>query len=249
VEVERWSDAVSWMRPIPPAARTAALALAWIALASVLSGCVDGSDGAPTATGTSTSSSSPSPGPASDCDLDAPLPLAPTWAAHGGTWGSFVQPDVAHPQGIRGEGTPGEPGLSLLVDHGVPASATVDASVRFALVSGFHPDGAGLAFHWAGDSYNLVRYSPSEGGWHLFTVIDGERTKLNATVEPDGPPSPTWCEWTELKVVAAGASVEVWQDDAAVLRTTLPDGASTSGQVGLFLRGDTVALFDQYARR
>ncbi|HJQ93764.1 MAG TPA: hypothetical protein VJ874_05715 [Candidatus Thermoplasmatota archaeon] len=146
---------------------------------------------------------------------------------------------------MRGEGND-DPGLSLLVDHAAPASPSLDASVDLALVSGRHPDGAGLAFHWVGDSYNIVRYSPSEGGWHLFTVIGGERAKVNTTVPPGAPAGPAWCDWTTLRLVAQGAEVQAFQDGGLVLEASLPTGASTSGQAGLFVRGDSVALFADY---
>lgn len=241
---------MSRARPIQPSL-AAFLAVVLTVLTVASPGCLDAPGGGASPTGTATPSPSPAPppGPTGDCDAGDPLPTAPTWAAHGGTWATFVQAETRHPQGIRGAGAAGEPGLSLLVDHGTPASPSFDASVNFALVSGEHPDGAGLAFHWTGDSYNIVRYSPSEGGWHLFTVIDGERTKVNATANPASMPGPAWCQWTGLRVVAEGANVEVWQDGVSVLRASLPDGASTSGQGGLFLRGDTVALFDGYSRR
>lgn len=213
----------------------------------LLAGCL-GDSAAPEPGTSATASQTPSdPGPAQDCDVDADLPLLPNWAAHDGAWATFVQPDLGMPQGIRGAGS-ADPGLSLLVDHGTAASSSLDASVEFAMVSGRHPDGAGLAFHWAGESYNIVRFSPSEGGWHLFTVIDGERTKADATAPTTLPALPGWCAWTTLRVLAEGAQVQVFQDGQAVLEATLPDGASTSGEAGLFVRGDSVALFADYQR-
>lgn len=214
---------------------------------AALAGCAGDDAGAGPSASSTGSQTSTSPGPDVECDLDAALPVPPTWAAHGGSWGTFLQPDLVHAQGYRGAGA-ADPGLSLLVDHSTPASATADVSVDIALVSGQHPDGAGLAFHWSGDSYNIVRYSPSEGGWHLFTVIDGERTKANATVVADAPAAPQWCAWTTLRVLANGADVQVFQDGEPVLEATLPEGSSTSGEAGLFVRGDSVALFADYAR-
>lgn len=218
-----------------------------LAALAVLAGCLgDGAGPSPEPSSTASQTSS-DPGPSQDCDVDSGLPVLPNWAAHGGAWGTFVQPVPGRPQGIRGAGS-ADPGLSLLVDHSTPASSTIDASVDFALVSGEHPDGAGLAFHWSGESYNIVRYSPSEGGWHLFTVMDGERTKANATSPTTVPAGPGWCAWTTLRVLAEGAEVQVFQDGQAVLEATLPDGASTSGEAGLFVRGASVALFAGYAR-
>jgi hypothetical protein len=219
------------------------------AMLAATAGCADPAD--PTGAGTSSTSSSATTAPApggGDCDVDAPLPLLPTWAGHEGEWSGFVQVDAVRPQGIRGAGDAGDPGLSLLVDHGMEPTSSLDVAVDLALVSGVHPDGAGLAFHWTGPSYNIVRYSPSEGGWHLFTVIEGNRTK----VEPRPLDVLHWvdpCEWVTLRIVADGRDVRAYQGQSLVLEATLPAAASSSGQAGLFLRGDTVALFDGYIVR
>lgn len=224
------------------------LRLAVMLGALVLAGCLgDGARGGPGSSVSATESQTSGPGPGAGCDVAAGLPVPPTWAAHGGAWGTFIQPDLGRPHGFRGAGA-ADPGLSLLVDHSVPASSAVDAGVDLALVSGRHPDGAGLAFHWSGASYNLVRYSPSEAGWHLFTVVDGERTKANATYPAVAPPGPAWCAWTTLRVLADGRDVQAFQDGQLVLQAALPEGASTSGEAGLFVRGDSVALFAGYAR-
>lgn len=229
-------------------ARTMLRVLALVPLLLGIAGCLDDpadTDAPPTSTSSSTPTSAPPPSGGCEADV-ASLPLLPTWAAHGGSWSGFAQADPARPQGIRGEGE-AEPGLGLLVDHATGPFEAVDVQVQFALVSGRHPDGAGLVFHWDGGSYNIVRYSPSEGGWHLFTVIDGERSKVDTSPLPDAPVLPAWCEWTTLRIVSDGAEVEVLQDGEAVLHATLPSGASAAGQVGLFVRGDTVALFGGYA--
>jgi hypothetical protein len=219
--------------------------VAVLALAA-LSGCL-GADGGPGAAPAGPQEPGPEPAPApppaGDCDAAVSgLPVPPTLVPHGGAWSSFVQPDLQGPQGYRGVGA-ADPGLSLLVDHAAGSRAEVQATVHMLLVSGAHPDGAGLAFHWQGGSYNIVRYSPSEGGWHVFTVVDGERAKVNATVAPDAPPVPGWCSWTEMSIVARGADVQVFQDGQEVLAAALPDGAATEGEVGLFVRGGSIALF------
>lgn len=214
--------------------------------AMLVAGCTSpGQDGEP-----EPSSLSPSPTPAPpgrDCDAElGGLPVPPTWAAHGGAWSTVALADALPPHGLRGAGTD-DPGLSLLIDHSAGPFTTVEATVEVLLVRGGHPDGAGLAFHWDGPSYNLVRYSPSEAGWHVFTVVEGNRTKLDAAYAPTPPPLPGWCAWTQLRVVARGAEVQVFQDGEAVLEATLPPAASASGQAGLFVRGDGVALFRGYA--
>lgn len=224
---------------------------AWAAILVAASGCADGADPPGSAPSSSSSSTTTAPAPppnGGDCDVDAPLPLLPTWADHAGEWSGFMQVDAARPQGIRGAGDAADPGLSLLVDHGMEPTSALDVEVGFSLVSGVHPDGAGLAFHWTGPSYNVVRYSPSEAGWHLFTIIEGNRTKVETEpmdvvrwVEP--------CDWVTLRVVAEGHDVKAYQGQHLVLEATLPPPASGSGQAGLFLRGDTVALFHGYTVR
>lgn len=225
----------------------AAMAMALMALA----GCTDGAGtGQGDGQGTSSASSSTTGnGPtAGDCDVQAPLPLPPTWVAHGGAWAAFVQVDPGHPEGIRGAGDAGDPGLSLLVDHAMGSLSAIEVQASFALVSGTHPDGAGLVFHWTGPSYNIVRYSPSELGWHLFTVIEGNRTKVEP--EPiDVVRAVDACEWVTLRIVADGPDVKAYQGEHLILQATLPAEASQAGRSGLFLRGDTVALFDGYSAR
>jgi hypothetical protein len=227
---------------------TTVLALAAMAALVATGGCLDEGPTQDGESTTSSSSSPPTPAPAASCDADAPLPLLPSWAGHGGSWAGFVQADPAHPDGIRGQGDPAEPGLSLLVDHGQQSVPAIVVEVDLALVSGEHPDGAGVAFHWTGASYNIVRYSPSEGGWHLFTVIDGNRTKIDP-VPLDVQRTVDLCQWVQLRVVADGLDVQAYQDGHLILEATLPDAASACGQAGLFLRGNTVALFDDYATR
>lgn len=217
--------------------------------AATLAGCSDDGEGPEASTSSPTSSTAP-PGPdGGDCDVDTRMPTVPTWAAHGGSWEGFLRPDADRPQGIRGDGAPGEPGLGLLIDHASGPFDAVEVEVDLALVYGRHPDGAGLVFHWTGDSYNIVRYSPSEGGWHLFTVIDGNRSKVDAPAPATVPKGPSWCEWVTLRVVADGHDIEVFQDGETVLSATLQPDASAKGQAGLFVRGDSVALFDGYAAR
>jgi hypothetical protein len=125
-------------------------------------------------------------------------------------------------------------------------ASTLDLNVDLLLASGEHPEGAGVAFHWSGDSYNLVRYSPSEGGWHAFTVIGDNRTKLETPPEPGAPEGPGFCRWATLRVEVVGEDVRVYQDGAAVLTAVLPAEAVREGLAGLFLRGESVGLFTGY---
>jgi hypothetical protein len=215
------------MRPLPVAALLALSALA---------GCA--------ATDTSTSTSQAPAAIEEEFDTLAAGGKPAGWTVHKGTWGAAENStDKAHPLVLRGAGE-AEPGLSSIV---APLSvADFEAAVAFKMVSGQHPQGAGLVFHFQDDdNYQIIRYSITENGWHLFTVIDGNRQKQNAA-SVAGETHPEANQWVDFRVESKAGHVLAYDGATKVIDYQLPTGAAPSGGVGPFVRGDTVAVFDDF---
>ncbi|MEA3143587.1 MAG: hypothetical protein QOG31_911 [Thermoplasmata archaeon] len=208
------------------------------ALAAVLAlsaaGCIG--DSASTATQAPT-------GPVDEAfDALAPDGKPSGWTVHKGSWGAASNAtDAAHPLVLRGAGV-AEPGLSSIVP---PQSFTdFEATVAFKMLSGQHPQGAGLVLQFKDDdNYQIIRYSTTENGWHLFTVTAGNREK-QGSASVAGETHPEQNQWVNLRVVSSGGHVQAFDGATKVIDYTLPATASHSGGVGPFVRGDTVAVFD-----
>lgn len=164
------------------------------------------------------------------------------WIAHHGNW-SMTTGSGGHARVLQGTGQ-AEPGLSSLVDHKDGVFAVFTLEVDFLMVSGEHPQGAGLVFDWKDENnYQIVRYSISEQGWHLFTVVNGNRNKQSDTTLANTT-NPQFNQWLHLRVVQSSGRVTAYDNATKVLEYTLKPGDSASGFVGVFCRGDTKALFD-----
>lgn len=171
------------------------------------------------------------------------------WTNTGATWRVAVDPSAYSPPNVmEGTGSPTKGRTSLL---NTPAGAYGDfsATVRFQLLSGEHPQGAGLSFRWADEEhYTLIRYSNSEQGWHIFVADGGEVDKKSAGTLGIAGDLPQFGAWIDLRVLAHGDRIEAWWGDMKVIDyTETSPTVARSGQVGLFLRGATVALFDDLA--
>ncbi|MEA3189881.1 MAG: hypothetical protein QOD77_463 [Thermoplasmata archaeon] len=170
------------------------------------------------------------------------------WSPTGGSWrvvSAADAPSGTHAMEGRGDATEGR---TTLVADGAGALGDFEAFVRFNLQSGEHPQGAGLSFRFVDEThYYCIRYSNSEQGWHLFLANGADPSKKpDATVEFNGT-LPGFNEWVSLRVEADGSHIEAFANGTKVIDYTETDAtAPKSGKVGLMLRGQTVALFDDF---
>ena len=227
------------------------LAIPLLLVASLLaSGC-----GGPSA---STSSSTTRPAQPAGAlqeetfDAIAPGGLPAGWAPDVGTW--TVVANASAPSGAHVLQGAGAKGRNSLLAPG--AYLDFEATVTFVMVSGEHPQGAGLSFRYAQDgSYRIIRYSTSEQGWHYFIARGADAEKVHAGSVAQNESHPVFHEWVTLRVRAEGRHVHAWHvqdaaDGGAPREVLVIDLTETEdpkeGQVGPFVRGDTVALFDDF---
>jgi hypothetical protein len=227
--------------------RQVAATFAFLLLSMLLAGCSDGGGDGDGATGTT---SAPTPDP---CPSVTDTSTVPTWTKHGGQWGDVVSQE-GHATVVCGKATSA---LNSLVNDLSGPYGDLEALVSFNMLAGdFGVDqaaetthaGAGIVVHFADDrNYNIVRYSPREHDWHLFTMIDGTRKKENdATVE--GGTDPDYKQWVTLKVRSEGGHVTAFDGATKVIDFQLPEGASANGRVGYFLRDAGMsALYDDFS--
>lgn len=168
------------------------------------------------------------------------------WEKELGTWGAAEnRTDTAHPKTMRGAGQ-ADPGLSSLVAKPAGTFGDFEAEVSFQMLSGEHPQGAGMVFHWVDEeNYQIIRYSISESGWHLFTMNDGNRNKESAATAAGGT-SPAFGDWVNFRVVSENGHITAFDGATKVIDYVLQDADAKVGYVGLFTRGDTVTLFDNF---
>jgi hypothetical protein len=167
------------------------------------------------------------------------------WKKYDGTWAAQANTtSPLHPTVMQGQG---RDALASLVANEAGTFTDVNVSVDFNMIQGEHPQGAGLVWHFQDDqNYNILRYSISEQGWHVFTMIKGTRDKRDAGTLANGT-SPQFNEWHHLTLTSIGGHVKVWDGDTQVIDYTLPSDASHDGRVGIFVRGTGVAQFDNFA--
>jgi hypothetical protein len=116
----------------------------------------------------------------------------------------------------------------------------LEANVTFRMLAG--DSGAGLVLHFRDErNFNIVRYSPREQGWHIFTVVEGNRQKQDEGSVTPPTTNPELGEWVGLRVRSEGGNVTAWHGDVKVIEYTLRPEASHEGRVGLFLRDEGMA--------
>ncbi|HUR62548.1 MAG TPA: hypothetical protein VM286_09330 [Candidatus Thermoplasmatota archaeon] len=201
-------------------------------------------------TGTeTTSSTSAAPKTVSETfetNLNGVIPAG--WTIQNGVW-SLVKNDTARSGSsvLKGVGA-ADPGFSALLATG--SWDDLELALDFVMVSGGGgkigdiPQGAGAIIHRSGDKdFQIIRYSATELSWNLFTVKDGTRNKQTAaTVE--GGTHPAFGQWVHMTVSSQGGMVTVKDGSTTVLSYQVPEGHSRSGSAGPFVRGDTIAYFD-----
>ncbi len=163
------------------------------------------------------------------------------WTVEDGTW-SVVNASTAG-RVLSGRGD-SHPGLSSFVNENLGTLDDFDLQVSIGLLSGSDPQGAGIVLHWRdAGNYTIIRYSTHEHGWHLFTVIDGERTKQEAATTGTQT-DPGFNVWVGLHVIQENRHIAAFDGETNVIDYDIPDGDATSGRVGLFVRGNSRAYFD-----
>ncbi|MFA5943351.1 MAG: hypothetical protein WC876_02675 [Candidatus Thermoplasmatota archaeon] len=223
-----------------------AAAILVLGTAFFLSGCASGSDG-------TSSSTSPTSGPDPCPTVDATSGYG-NWVGHGGLWGS-VDSMEGHDDVVCGKATGAV--QSLVSPDGT--FSDLEVRVSFNMLAGdFGLDeseldsadaGAGLVIHFTDEeNFIIIRYSPREQGWHLFTVIDGNREKQrDASVEPPTT-NPEYHQWVKLRVFSVQGHVTAYDGTTKVIDYELPAEASHQGAVGYFLRDNgMVSLFDDFS--
>jgi hypothetical protein len=199
-----------------------------------LPGCAEDDDGNG---GESTTETTTAAGVAA-C-TETPSGTVPGYTIHGGSWRELASYD-GHSGVICGNTT--TPLASLVKDAG--SFTDFEALVSFNMLAG--DSGAGLVVHFADEqNYNIVRYSPREQGWHLFTMVAGNRQKQDdASVTPPTT-NPEIGQWVQLSVRSQGGHVTAFDGNVKVIDYTLKPEASHTGKVGFFLRDDGMAaVFD-----
>lgn len=166
-----------------------------------------------------------------------------TWTKHGGEWGAQAagagRQDVVCGQADRA--------LSSLVNDLAGPFGNLEANVDFYMLGG--DSGAGLVLHFQDEqNFNIVRYSVREQGWHLFTVVEGNRQKQDEASFNPPTTNPDYNEWVSLRVTSQDGHIQAFDGDTKVIDYLLKPEASHTGRVGYFLR-DTgmAALFDEFS--
>lgn len=228
-------------------ARPLATSLAFLVSSLLVAGCAtDGGDG-----GEPSPSSTWAP-PADPCPGVGDATTPPAWTRHGGQWGA-----VAAREGrvdlVCGKATSS---LDSLVSDLLGPFTDLELNVTYAMLVGdwglttdtLHKAdaGAGVVLHYADPgNYTIVRYSPREQGWHLFTMIDGSRQKRDEASVLAPTTNPGYHDWIQLRVRSEGGHVTAFDGVTKVIDYQLPADAPTTGRVGYFLRdAGMVALFD-----
>ena len=166
------------------------------------------------------------------------------WSATDGSW--QVRADDRAPEGdkvLYGQGD-ADPGFSMALAGSAGSLSDLEMQVSFRIACVEHPSGIGVVLHVAGpEEYQILRFSPTESSWDMFTVKDGVRERQpTAAILPGTDPEPG--AWTTLRVTSEGGRIEAFDGATQVLGFDLPAGHAGEGQVGLFLRGASSGDFD-----
>lgn len=186
---------------------------------------------------------------ADPCPLATPTSTVSGYTVRAGNWSRASADSV-----VCGEGTLA---LNSLTLDGVSLS-NLEASVAFRMVNRSELEfdaGAGLVVHYVNATeYQIIRYSPREQGWHLFTVItkpDGtvNRTKQDSASVTPPTTNPDFDQWVHLTVRSVNGTITAFDGTTKVIEYVLPAGHSTTGTVGYFLRAQQAAQFEGLTAR
>jgi hypothetical protein len=220
--------------------RLPTVAPAFLMVCFLLAGCAAADEDDDGGAGATTSTTTP---PSDPCPTVTESTTVPAWTKHGGQWGDILAQE-GHTGVVCGKATSA---LDFLVNDLLGPFSDVEVNVSFNMLQG--DSGAGIVLHFADDGdYNIVRYSPREQGWHLFTLVDGNRQKQDAASVTPPTTNPDLRQWVTLKVRSEAGHVTAFDGSTKVIDFTLPEEASHNGRVGFFLRDDGMAaLFDDFS--
>lgn len=159
-----------------------------------------------------------------------------------GTVSCQVQADHTAPNGsnvltiVSGNRT--NPVFPLCLYDGLHAR-DVDVAVRYKPVAGRTDQAAGIIVRAQNfENYYVVRANALENNVRLYRVVDGRRTEF-AGVDVRVPSG----TWQILRITAEGAHFTVYLDDKRLFAADDRTIADT-GRVGLWVKSDSVTLFD-----
>jgi len=116
--------------------------------------------------------------------------------------------------------------------------ADLDVSVRFRPVSGKEDASGGIIFRAQdGRNYLLVRANALENNFRLYTIVNGKRSTIASATTTE----PKLGTWHTLRVVATGATIHAYLDDARLLEHE--DHTFKTGWIGLWTKADSVTEF------
>lgn len=189
--------------------------------------------GSATTTSTSSSGLGAAACPATDATTVA------GYTKHGGNWTTLASFD-GHASVVCG--TTASAVVSLVQDAG--SFTDFEAAVSFNMLAG--DSGAGLVTHYKDEqNFNIIRYSIREQGWHLFTMVAGNRQKQDAASVTPPTTNPELDQWVTLTVRSEGGHVTAYDGATKVIDYTLKAEASHEGKIGFFLRdAGMAAVFD-----
>lgn len=113
----------------------------------------------------------------------------------------------------------------------------VRVSARMKTISGYQAPGVVWRYQDA-DNYYVVRSNPIEKNVYLFKLVAGKRTKLGGA-DTDGIKTG---EWHTLRAEHKGAAITIYLNDKKIIEAT--DDTFATGAVGVWIKDDTVARFD-----
>jgi hypothetical protein len=170
------------------------------------------------------------------------------WDVVTGTWKVEASAQArSAPNLIRQSATDQE--YTVLLDDGAGEYTDLQATVKFYIDGGVTQKGAGIAFRYneAGAHY-VVRYNHAELAWHLFRFTNAvDKQKIDAATVDGSAQYGGFQKWITLVVNMEGQRIVAYADGHKVIDYTDTDPAgSKEGHVGIWGRGDTIAMFDDF---
>lgn len=115
-----------------------------------------------------------------------------------------------------------------------------DVSVMVKPVAGTHDQAAGLVWRYQdAGNYYVARANALRNSVAVFKVVNGKSVQIAHAVKREIPTN----QWSTLKAVFRGASLDVYINHRRVL-STKDDTFPSAGRVGLSTEGASVAYFD-----
>lgn len=173
--------------------------------------------------------------------------LPPGWSVATGNW--TVRTNASAPAGSKVLASPSTSlNETAILNDAAGTWGDLEARVMFNVLGGEKGQAGGIVFRYKdAKNYYVVRYNHNELAWNLFRTIDGNRQKFEPTAgatEFQGALN----KWTELRLEARGAHIQVYSGDLKVIDHMETDAnAPTAGKIGLWTRYDSHTEFDDFS--